>query len=59
MHDGHHADAHELRLEGGAKLLLVVLLDGGDDGTGFVLGAHGWGLNVLEGFKIYIFGLVG
>lgn len=48
VHDAHHADAHELRLEEAAQLLLVVGVDGGGDDLGLLGAAHGSGLDVLE-----------
>jgi hypothetical protein len=47
VHDAHHADAHELRLEEGAQLLRVVGVDGCGDGFGFLSRAHGRGFDVL------------
>jgi hypothetical protein len=48
VHDTHHADAHELRAEAVAQLLLVVLHDGGRHGARFVGRAHLRGLDVFE-----------
>jgi len=52
VHDAHHADAHQLRLEHGAQLLLVVGVDRGGDQLGLFGGAHGRGLDVFEGGEI-------
>ena len=48
VHDAHHADAHELRLEQAAQLRLVVGVHGGGDDLGLLGAAHGGGLDVLE-----------
>jgi hypothetical protein len=48
VHDTHHADTHELRLEEAAQLLLVVGVDGGGDDLGLLGAAHGGGLDVLH-----------
>jgi hypothetical protein len=48
VHDAHHADAHELRLEEAAQLRLVVGVHGGGDDLGLLGAAHGRGLDVLE-----------
>lgn len=48
VHDGHHADAHELGLEESAQLLGIVGVDGGRDGLGLVGAAHRGGLDVFE-----------
>lgn len=52
VHDGHHADAHELGAHQLPELLLVVFHDGRRHGTGFFAGAHRSGLNVFEGGQI-------
>ena len=52
VHKGHHANAHELRLEKRLQLLLVVVLDGGDDGLGLFLRTHGRGLDVFKGLEV-------
>ena len=48
VHDTHHADTHELRLEQAAQLLLVVGVDGGGDDLGLLGAAHRGGLDVLH-----------
>jgi len=52
VHDAHHADSHQLRLEHGAQLLLVVGVDRCRDELGLFGGAHGGGLDVFEGGEI-------
>ena len=52
VHDGHHADAHELRLVEPAQLLLVVGLDGGGDGFRLFGAAHWRGFDVFEDCSI-------
>ena len=54
VHDGHHADAHELSLEEGAELLDIVGLDGGCDEFWLVAGAHRCGLDVLDDGHIWV-----
>jgi hypothetical protein len=48
MHDGHHADTHDLALEQAAELLSVVCVDSSGDGLGLLGRSHGCGLNVLD-----------
>jgi hypothetical protein len=54
VHDGHHADAHELGLEEGAELLDIVGLDGGCDEFWLVTGAHRRGLDVLDDSHVWV-----
>jgi hypothetical protein len=48
VHNAHHADAHELRLEQAAQLLLVVGVHGCGDDFGLFGAAHGGGLDVFH-----------
>jgi len=48
VHDGHHADTHQLRLVQFAELLEVVGLDRGRDELGLFAGTHRGGLDVLD-----------
>jgi hypothetical protein len=48
VHDAHHANAHELRLEEGAELLCVVGVDGCSNGLGLFGRTHGCWFNVLN-----------
>lgn len=53
MHDAHHADGHELAAEGSLELAHVVGVDGGGDELALLGGAHGGGLDVLEGGQVW------
>lgn len=53
VHESHHGDTHGLAAEGGADLLVVVGVDGGGDELALLGGAHGGGLNILEGRQIW------
>ena len=48
VHDAHHANAHELRLEERTELLEIVCVDRSRHGLGLLGRAHGGWLNVLE-----------
>lgn len=52
VHEAHDGDAHHLAAEEGAELVLVIGLDRGRDELAFFRGAHGRGLNVLEGREV-------
>jgi hypothetical protein len=52
VHDGHHADTHDLALEQAAELLSVVCVHSGGDGLGLLSRSHGCGLNVLDDGEI-------
>lgn len=49
MHDGHHANTHQLAADQLAQLSLVVVHVGGGDRLGLLAGTHGGRLDVLEG----------
>jgi hypothetical protein len=54
VHDGHHADTHELCAEEGLELLLVVGVNGGGDGLWLLGGTHwGW-LDVFEDGHVWM-----
>lgn len=48
VHDGHHADAHQLAAPRLAHLRVVVGVDGGGDGLFALGGAHGRWFDVFE-----------
>lgn len=52
VHDGHHANTHNLTLEQAAELLTIVCVHSGGDGLGLLGRTHGCGLNVLDHGKI-------
>lgn len=52
VHEGHHADSHQLAAEGGADLLLIVGVDRGGDELALLGGAHRGGLDILEGGQV-------
>lgn len=53
VHDNHHAHAHQLRPEGLLELGGIVGVDGGRDELALLGGAHGGGLDVLQGSHIW------
>lgn len=52
VHESHHGHTHSLATESGADLLVVVGVDGGGDELALLGGAHGGGLNILEGGEV-------
>jgi len=52
VHDGHHADTHELTLEQATELLSVVCVHSSGDGLGLLGRSHGCGLDVLDNGEI-------
>jgi hypothetical protein len=53
VHDGHHADTHQLRLVQLAELLEIVGLDRGRDELGLFAGTHRGGLDVLDNSHVW------
>jgi len=49
VHDGHHSNAHDLRLVESLHLVDVVFVDGGGDELGLFSGSHLGLLDVFEG----------
>jgi hypothetical protein len=53
VHDGHHANTHQLRLVQLAELRKIVGFDRSRDEFGFFAGSHGGGLDVLDNGHVW------